>query len=381
MIYLDNGATTLKKPKEVYRNLGEGAKILGSPGRGGHRYAMLAGEVCYQCREEASKLFNLPQPENVIFTFNATHGLNIAIFSLVQPGMRVAVTGYEHNSVIRPLKAIGADVRVVNSELFNRDEILRAFKREIDRGIDCAVITHVSNAFGFIIPVYEIGKMLQSRKIPFIVDASQSAGCLEVNFTKLGADFVAMPGHKGLYGPQGTGLLLVKNKAKPFMYGGSGSQSALVTMPDVLPDMLEAGTHNMPGIYGLLEGIKFVRKTGVNKIFEHEVMLTQMMAKGLSDMEEYVLFKSNTPGTQSGVLSFNLKGVSPERTAELFSQYGVAMRAGLHCSPLAHKSAGTFPEGTVRASVSVFTKETEIRKFLEISKKVAVDCKKIKFRS
>lgn len=378
MTYLDNAATTIQKPGEVYKRLETAARTLGSPGRGGHAYSMNAARTAYECREEAARLFNVPEPDNVVFTLNATHALNIAIFSIVKPDMRVVVTGYEHNSVMRPLRAIGARTDVAESKLFSRESAIDAFKTRLNNGVNAVVMTHVSNVFGYIIPVEEIAQMCRERKIPFIIDASQSAGCLNIDFAGLGAEFIAMPGHKGLYGPQGTGLLLCGSKASPFMYGGSGSNSALPTMPDFLPDMLEAGTHNMPGISGLLAGLKFVNGKGTERILAHEKRLTKMMAEGLGRLDEFEVFRDETLDNQSGVLSFNLKGVSPEAAAELFAKQGIALRAGLHCAPYAHRTAGTFPEGTVRASVSAFTSERDVKTFLNTASNIALTTRKNK---
>ena len=252
MIYLDSAATTLQKPPEVARASAWAIGHLASPGRGGHRPAMAAADAAFACREEAAALFDVPEPERVVFTFNATHGLNLAIKSLVRPGDTVVVSGYEHNAVTRPLRAIpGVTVRVADSPLFDRAAALEAFRRALTPEVRAAVCTHVSNVFGFILPIEDIAALCRSRGIPLIVDASQSAGCLPISLRQLGAAFIAMPGHKGLYGPQGTGLLLCGGAAEPLLEGGTGSVSLRQEMPDFLPDRLEAGTHNIAGIAGL----------------------------------------------------------------------------------------------------------------------------------
>ena len=358
MIYLDNAATTFIKPQGVYAAVSHAMRELASPGRGGHEAAMKAAEISYRCREKAAQLFNVPEPENVVFTFNATHALNTAIRSLASGGGRVVVSGYEHNSVMRPLYDVGAKTVIARSELFDEKGTLEAFYRSITNDTELVVVNHVSNVFGFILPVYEISEMCRKKGVPLIVDASQSAGVLPVDFKRLGARFVAMPGHKGLYGPQGTGLLLCGEVPRIFMSGGTGSASLLPSMPDTLPDRAEAGTHNMPGIAGLLEGMEFVLSKGTDAILRHERALVSETVSGLSRIPGVRLYAS---GKGAGVLSFNISGMDPEETARKLDERGIAVRAGLHCSPEAHRSAGTLRTGTVRASVSAFTARKDTR--------------------
>ena len=258
MIYFDAGATTLEKPAAVGRAMARAAHTMSSPGRGSYPASHLAEETAYLCRQEAAELLEVPQPENVVITGSATHGLNLAIRSLLGPGDRVVISGYEHNAVTRPLHAIpGLSVTVIDTPPFRPDlaaeEFCRAIRQKRPRAVIC---THVSNVFGAVLPVEDIARCCRETDTPLIVDASQSAGVLPVDLAGWGAAFVAMPGHKGLYGPQGTGLLLCGAEGKPLLYGGTGSMSRLQDMPPDLPDRLEPGTHNMPGIAGLLEGIR-----------------------------------------------------------------------------------------------------------------------------
>jgi len=372
VIYLDSAATTLQKPPAVARAVARAVRELASPGRGGHRAAMAAADVAFQCRQEAAALFHVPQPEQVVFTFNATHGLNIAIKSLVRPGSRVVISGYEHNAVTRPLHAIpDVEIAVANAPLFCQEETLEAFRRQLEKGADVVVCTHVSNVFGYILPLEEIAALCRERGIPLIVDASQSAGCVPLDFQALGADFVAMPGHKGLYGPQGTGLLLCKEPPAPLMEGGTGSESRLQTMPDFLPDRLEAGTHNMPGIAGLLAGLRWVNCLGVNKIAAHERKLMERLARGLNELSGVRVFWADETGVQTGVLSFCVENRDCEEVGEALGEAGFALRAGLHCAPLAHRSAGTLETGTVRASLSAFNRMREIDQFLCAAEKLS----------
>jgi len=365
VIYLDSAATTLQKPPAVARAASRAINHLASSGRGGHRPAMAASETAFACREEAAALFHVPSPEQVVFTFNTTHGLNIAIKSLVKPRSRVVISGYEHNAVTRPLHAIpGVEIRVAEAPLFDRAAMAEAFRRELDRGADAAVCTHVSNVFGFILPLEEVAALCRARGVPLIVDAAQSAGCLPLDFQALGAAFVAMPGHKGLFGPQGTGLLLCAGEAEPLLEGGTGSQSLSQTMPEFLPDRLEAGTHNITGVAGLLEGLRFVRRQGVEEIGRRESRLIRKLGEGLTALPGLRVFLSEDPEAQGGVLSFLAEGRDCEELGEALGDRGFALRAGLHCAPLAHRSAGTLETGTVRASVSPFNREGEICQFL-----------------
>ena len=365
MIYLDSAATTLQKPPSVARATAHAIDHLASPGRGGHRPAMAAADTAFACREEAAALFHVTSVDQVVFTFNATHGLNIAIKTLVHPGDRVVISGYEHNAVTRPLHAIPeVEILVARSPLFDRQGMIDSFRQCLDQGADAAICTHVSNVFGFILPIQEIAELCRQREVHLIVDASQSAGVLPLDIQELGAAFVAMPGHKGLYGPQGTGLLLCNRDPTPILEGGTGSESLKQSMPQFLPDRLEAGTHNIAGVAGLLEGLRFLRRRDIRWIAGHESRLIQRMGNGLSRLPGVEVFQASMPKAQSGVLSFRIKGRDCEDVGEALGDRGFALRAGLHCAPEAHRTAGTLETGTVRASVSAFNTEMEIDRFL-----------------
>lgn len=366
MIYLDSAATTLQKPAGVAQASAWAINRLASPGRGGHRPAMAAADTAFACREAASRLFHVDGAEKVVFTFNATHGLNIAIKSLARPGSRVVVSGYEHNAVTRPLEALGAKIAVAAAPLFDSKAVTDAFDRLVVPGTDAVVCSHVSNVFGFIQPVEEIAAICRSRGVPFIVDASQSAGVLPLDMEALGAAFVAMPGHKGLYGPQGTGALLCREDVltRPLLEGGTGSQSIQQRMPDFLPDRLEAGTLNMPGIAGLLAGIRYVRRGGLEKILAHEKHLTQMAVQGLETLPGLRLFVSPGLRNQTGVLSLTAEGVDVENMGSALAERGIAVRAGIHCAPYAHRTVGTLDTGTVRISFSDFNTPEEVARLL-----------------
>ena len=332
---------------------------------------MAAAETAFACRRAAAELFQLENPEQVVFTFNATHGLNIAIRSLLEPGDAVVISGYEHNAVTRPLRALGAEVRVAEAPLFDREAQLAAFERQLNGDVKAVICTHVSNVFGFVLPVEEIAALCRARGIPFVLDASQSAGCLPVRMGELGAAFIAMPGHKGLYGPQGTGLLLCGAETKPLLQGGTGSASALQDMPEFLPDRLEAGTHNMPGIAGLLEGLRYVRAQGTERILAHERRLLRPAGEALARIPGITVFQAEEPAAQAGVLSLRIYGMDCEAAGEALGRRGIAVRAGLHCAPLAHRSAGTLETGTVRVSVSAFNTQQELRRLIRAAAELA----------
>ena len=344
MIYLDNGATSFRKPAAVRQAVLRAMEVCANPGRGGYPAAMQAARAVHGCRERAAEMFDC-QPEQVIFTSNCTHGLNIAIRSLVRPGGRVAVSGFEHNAVTRPLHLLGAQLCVAGRRLFDPADTLERFEDVLKAGVDAAVFTHVSNVFGYILPVEEMAALCRHYGVPFAVDAAQSAGSLEVKLKAWGADFIAMPGHKGLLGPQGTGLLLCAGDAQPLLVGGTGSESVRQDMPDFLPDRLEAGTVNVPGIAGLGAALGYLRRVGIRRIFEREQRCARQCAEDLSRMG-FRVFAGNH---QAGTVSF-LPDTDCEELAEQLARRGIAVRAGLHCAPLAHESAGTLETGTVRVS-------------------------------
>lgn len=358
MIYLDSAATSLLKPPEVSAAVSSAMRSMASPGRGAHRAAMLAADKVYECRELAAKLFNFDAPEKVVFTMNATHALNIAIRSLVSRGDRVLISGYEHNSVTRVLNDIGADVKVCAGALFDSEGVYTAFEREI-ADADAVIVDHISNVFGFIQPVYKIARLCRLYGKPLIVDASQSAGIADIDCGRLRAEFIAMPGHKGLMGPQGTGILLCGRDAKPLICGGTGSDSILQTMPEYLPDRLEAGTHNVPGIAGLAEGIRYVLKNGAENIGRYESELCFLAADRISGIDGIEVFRGDRH-TQAGVLSFRNSRCDPETLCAALGRAGIAARCGMHCSPLAHRTAGTLDTGTVRFSFSPFISRKQV---------------------
>ena len=361
MIYFDSAATTLQKPAAVAKAVAEAVRTVTTPGRGDYPAARRAADIMLSCRTEAAELFHTEGPESVVMTCNATHALNIAIKSLVSPGDTVVISGYEHNAVTRPLTAIGGvKVRVVNGRLFDPAQMVEGFSRALDKDVKAAVCTHVSNVFGCALPIGDIAALCRRRGIALIVDASQSAGILPVDVEGWGAAYVAMPGHKGLYGPQGTGILLCDHEVIPLLEGGTGSLSARQEMPDFLPDRLEAGTQNVTGIAGLLEGLRFIQRKGPEVILNHERFLAARCADALSALPGVRVFAAPRLFCQAGVLSFQVDGMDCEDVGQALGEQGIAVRSGLHCAPLAHRSAGTLDVGTVRVSFSAFNSSGDV---------------------
>lgn len=366
MIYFDSAATTLQKPREVPYAVAHAIQTCASPGRGDYAASGAAEQILFHCREELCGLFDVDDPAKVIFTLNATHALNIAIRTMVKPGDRVLISGWEHNAVTRTLYSIpSVEVLVADAPLFDDKKTLDAFSAQLELHPSVVICTCVSNVFGYILPFNAIADLCRSKEIPLILDASQAAGCVSMSVKKTKADFIAFPGHKGLYGPQGTGVLLCAGSRMPdaLLTGGTGSESINQQMPNFLPDIGESGTHNVAGIAGLLAGVRFVRRKGIERIAQHEKRLVRRLAEQLPNTLPLTPYLSPTQN-QSGVLSLRCDGLDCQQLASALGQAGICVRAGLHCAPLAHKSAGTLECGTLRVSFSAFNHFREIDRFI-----------------
>lgn len=375
MIYFDQAATSLQKPPEVSQRMLAASKTCAGYARSGHVPALHAGEVVYQCRETAAQLFSVKDPEQIIFTMNATHALNLAIHGFCTAQTTVAVSGYEHNSVMRPLHAIGCPLRILHSRLFDPMDFLREAERAIDAGAQLFVINHVSNVFGAVIPLEQLDAMLQAYDIPLILDASQSAGVLPIRVSALGSlCAVCMPGHKGLLGPQGTGILILPgNKLpRPLLQGGTGSASSSMKQPAFLPDRLESGTPNVPGIAGLDAGMRYLLETGVDNIRSHEHACLQACIQACREIPGLILYAADEEQRQAGVLSIRLPDESSEILAQMLAEHDVCVRGGLHCAPLAHRSAGTENTGTVRFSFGPYNTLEEVQRMAEILRSLLI---------
>ena len=369
MIYFDNAATTWPKPSSVINAMNECVNEFGAnPGRSGHSMAIKSAEKVYECRETLASFFGLENPGNVIFTSNATHGLNIVINGVLDKGDHVICTVMDHNSVLRPIYAKRSEIEFSFLEANTQGEIdsdeLRAMIKDNTKLV---VMTHVSNVCGTVMPIDKVLSVCKEKGILFMLDASQSAGIVPVNLKNSGIDYLACPGHKGLYGPMGTGVLCINSEVipKPLMYGGTGSLSKNLNMPDELPERLESGTLNLPGICGLCQGVKFIESIGLEQVIKHEKNLTSVFLEGLSEIKNYKIIGKSSLDGRCGVVSFVHDYIECVKIAEyLNSEFNIAVRSMYHCAYLAHKALGTSEKGSVRVSWSVFNTVPEIKMLL-----------------
>lgn len=373
MIYLDNAATTLEKPPAVSRAMCWAMRYAGGAGRSAHPPAMLGADIIYDTRRLAAQVFDVPDPTRVIFTANATQALNMALYAMAQTRRHFAISGFEHNAVYRPIldlvKRNNLKLTMLRSALWEDALLLEQAEQAIRDGADCFVLCHVSNVFGYIQPLEQLDALLSEHGIPLILDASQSAGVLPLSVSKLHSlAAVGMPGHKGLYAPPGTGMLLWMSQdlPAPLLLGGTGSLSEQADMPDFLPDRLESGTVNVAGIAGLFEGLQFVSKVGESEIAAWECKLRDLVTEKLREVPGVTVYTSPNPQKQTGVLSFTCRQLPCEIVAQRLAEHNICVRAGLHCAPLAHSTAGTLETGTVRISPGWFQSVRQMRKFCDI---------------
>lgn len=366
MIYLDNAATTFPKPKSVYKSIMDCMTgYCANPGRSSHAMAIEGAKKIYETRELVAKLFNFDDPLRVIFTYNATDSLNLAIKGYLNEGDHVITTSMEHNSVLRPiyeLKNHGIENTIVqcnNEGLIDISDI----EYSINSNTKMIITTHVSNLTGSILPIKEIGMLCKKHNICYCVDASQSAGVLEIDMKGFNINILAAPGHKGLLGPQGTGILVVGNNIdlKHIKEGGTGSESSKLSQPSFYPDKLESGTPNLPGIVGLNAGIKYILSKGIKSIYSHEKKLIDIFINELSKNDKIEIYGPKDKNMRCSVVPINIKGIDSSELAYILdNKYQIAVRPGLHCAPLAHKTIKTQNIGAVRFSVGPFTKKEEI---------------------
>ncbi len=376
MIYLDNGATSYPKPAAVINaSLNACKKFSFNSGRGGYSASVKTAEKIYSVREKVGSMFNY-EPQNIAFTMNCTQALNMAIKGSVKRGDHVIISSLEHNAVWRVVNHLRND-GIIDYDIadfcFDNDETVSNFERLIRQNTSVIVCTAASNVFGVRFPIDRIGRLARKHRIRFIVDAAQAAGIISIDGVKDGIDILCAPGHKCLYGNMGTGFIAVQEKIflETIIDGGTGSESTNPNQPDFLPDRLEAGTLNNCGILSLGAGIDFVNSIGMDKIFNHELRMTDILYNGLSRNENVFLYcPKPVKSVSAPIISFNYKDYSSEKTALLLAKYNIAVRAGLHCSPLAHKFFNTLDRGTVRLCPSVFTSARECEIFLNTLKKI-----------
>lgn len=362
MIYLDNAATTYPKPPEVRRAVWDAMILYGAnPGRGGHTFSLQTAEQIYACRESAASLFSLDNPARVVFTANCTMSLNMAIKGAVQNGDHVVISDLEHNSVIRPLEALKSkNVTYTEAVVYpNHPELtVKSFRSAIRSNTKLMVCSHASNVLGYRAPIEQLGALAAEKGLLFVVDAAQSGGVLPINMVKSNIDYLCLPGHKGLYGPMGTGLLLCRNDRQlaTITEGGSGNQSLLKTQPEELPERLESGTINVPGICGLYAGLEFVKNRTVQAISAHETAIMQELYLRLSQIKA-IQIHTLYPNLSVCVplITFTVKNRRSEEVADFFNTAGIAVRSGLHCAPSAHRRMKTIETGAVRLCPSVYT--------------------------
>ncbi len=378
MIYLDNAATSWPKPEGVAEAMRNAVTDMGgNPGRSGHKMSLQAGGVVEQGRFLLAQMFHVSDPNRIIFTMNATDALNMAIRGILKDGGHVVTSCMEHNSVVRPLayKAQhGVKVEKVQTDP-ETGVCPDTIREAICKDTKLVVITHASNVIGTLNNIAEIAEVCREKKVPILVDASQSAGVIDINVEKMGIDMLAFPGHKGLLGPRGTGGLYVSSNVDlaPFRAGGTGVRSEEILMPDEMPWHLEAGTQNVPGIAGLSAGLSYILQTGIDVIRQHEMHCIRLLLEGLAAIPGIIIYGPQDTDNRAAVLSFNVAGLdSSDMAMILDTSFDIAVRAGLHCAPDTHKMLGTFAQGgTVRVSPGCFTTEEEIEQLIEAVGEIA----------
>jgi len=369
-IYLDNAATSFPKPSQVIEAV-EGTLRLNAanPGRGGHQLSLQAGRLVMECRETVARFFGVDDSSRIAFTANATEAINLGLFGILQPGDRVVTTSMEHNAVVRPLKALSDQgvevVRVMANSLGFVEP--GAIRKACTPGTRLLVMNHCSNVTGTLQAIEEIGPWCRQQGILFMVDAAQSAGVFPINVEAMAIDLLAVPGHKALLGPTGTGFLYVRKELelRPLLYGGTGNFSQSANQPTEMPERLESGTLNTIGLAGLKAGVEFIETIGLDRIRSHEQELLGQLIEGLAALDCVSLYGPFGTTRYGGALSFNVKNMDPSMLGfRLDREYGICCRVGLHCAPEAHGSIGTLPEGTVRLSPGYFNTSEEIEQTL-----------------
>lgn len=380
VIYLDNAAASWPKPPQVAEAMARFmAEVGANPGRSGHRLSIEAARVVYQAREAVAGLLGVSDPMRVIFCFNATHALNLALRGLLRPGQHVVTTSMEHNSVMRPLRALEAEGVALTVVECSSEGVLdpAAVERALRPETALIVMTHASNVVGTLMPVTEVAAIARARGVLLLADGAQSVGALPISMEQLGADLLAFTGHKGLCGPTGTGGLVLGERVdverlQPLVRGGTGSNSESDLQPDFLPDKFESGTMNVVGLAGLEAGVRWLIQQGQEDLRRRERALTARLIEGLSDLPGVKVEGTRDASRQVPVVSFTIAGLDPaEIGLRLDEECGVAARVGLHCSPNAHRTLGTFPVGTVRFSLGPLTTSADVDEALQAVRRLA----------
>lgn len=379
MIYFDNAATSWPKPPVVTGAMVRCINEAGAnPGRAGHRMANEAARIVYDTREAVCGLFHATDPLRVVFTNNVTEALNVALIGLLNPGDHVITGSMEHNSMMRPLRFLekqGVELSVIacsREGFVDPQEVAKAIRKNTVM----VALNHASNVTGTIQPIAEIGYITQENGLLFLIDTAQSGGALEIDMEKEYVDLLGFTGHKSLYGPMGTGGLIIGNRVdisgfKPIKTGGTGSRSSEEIQPRFLPDMCESGTQNVTGLAGLNAGIKWIRAKGVNTIRKHEMKLINKLIAGLKEIPDVTVYGPCDAARQCATLSFTIEGISPSEAGLILDEeYNILCRVGLHCSPSSHKTIGTFPTGTIRFGLGIFNTQEEVDTVLNAIKEL-----------
>ena len=376
-IYFDNAATSWPKPEAVREAVGAWlGGFGGNPGRSGHSMSVAAARMVESSRETVGRLLGADDPSRILFTSNATHALNLALCGLLRPGDHVVTTSLEHNSVMRPLRHLETTGVALTVAACAEDGTLdwNALRAALRPATRLLVATHASNVAGTLMPLAELADFARQHGILLLVDAAQTAGAVPIDVRALGVGLLAFTGHKSLLGPTGTGGLYIAEgvELSPLMRGGTGSNSALETQPDFLPDALESGTPNVAGIAGLGAAVRFLADIGVERVRAHELGLVNCFLEGAAKIAGLTVYGPANAELRCGVVSFNIAGAAPSEVASILDQsFGILCRPGLHCAPAAHRTLGTFPMGTVRFGFGWFNRENEVETALQALAEIA----------
>ena len=375
MVYFDNAATTFPKPQTVLFAVNDAVKNYGgNPGRSGHRISMKVSEKVFEVRRKIGDFFN-SSPENVVFTLNCTHALNMAIKGVMAKGGHIVTSSLEHNSVLRPIYAMASEGKITYSVAEvseNGEETLKAFKEAVKPDTKVIVSTFASNVSGTVLPIKELSRFCKEKGILFIVDAAQGAGLFNIDMEDI--DILCTAGHKALYGTTGTGLMIFKKdfQVDTIIEGGTGSNSLELLQPDFLPDRFESGTLNTTGILSLGAGVDVVMNKGIENIYRYEMALCIKVYNELKNMKNVSLIADSFKLFEKApIVSFNIDGTDSAKLSGILSDKGYMLRGGFHCAPLAHKQFGTDKTGAVRFSPSHFNTTKQVNDFLYEIKKLS----------
>lgn len=379
-IYFDNAATSFPKPQQVIDDmLNHMTNFGGSANRGSSSISLQSSRAAYECRYALSQFFNYHKSENVIFTNNITSSINILLNGLIKPNWHIITTSMDHNSTLRPLLKLKSEIDNVEVDIINCNSQgfleINDFRNAIKENTKLIILSHASNLVGSIQPIKEIGAICKEKGIYFILDSAQTAGILPLDMKELNLNALAFTGHKSLLGPQGIGGFIIDDSLNEIcnsvFVGGTGSHSSLLEAPTTLPDKFESGTLNIPGIVGLLAGINFINSEGMHTIREKEDFLCKVALDGLLNMDDIKIYGTTDIDKRTSTIAFNINNMDPSEVGYILdSEFNIACRTGLHCAPLAHKSVGSYPNGSIRVSFGYFNQTEEIKYFLDSINKI-----------